>query len=86
MTWLVGMPQSALRGNLDRLYVEHLLKLVRESSLTHAVILAQDYVYDDRDQRRPDLGAFYVPNDYVLGANIAGFERVAAAMQALGVI
>ncbi len=27
-----------------------------------------------------------VPNDYVLGANIAGFERVAAAMQALGVI
>jgi glutamate dehydrogenase (NADP+) len=27
-----------------------------------------------------------VPNDYVLGANIAGFERVAAAMQALGII
>lgn len=27
-----------------------------------------------------------VPDDYVLGANIAGFERVAAAMQALGVI
>jgi glutamate dehydrogenase (NADP+) len=26
------------------------------------------------------------PDDYVLGANIAGFVRVAEAMQALGVI
>jgi glutamate dehydrogenase (NADP+) len=30
-----------------------------------------------------ELGA---PGDYVLGANVAGFRRVAAAMEALGVV
>lgn len=30
--------------------------------------------------------AYGAPGDYVLGANIAGFVRVAEAMRALGVI
>src|SRR5260370_33183018 len=36
----IGLPGSALSGDLDRLYAERLLPLVRESSLRAAVILA----------------------------------------------
>src|SRR5213592_4757394 len=43
----IGLPPGALRGELDRLYVERLLQLVRESSLDAVVILAQEQVYDD---------------------------------------
>ena len=40
-------------------------------------------------QRLRELGArhvFGVPGDYVLGANISSFVRVAEAMESLGVI
>ena len=30
--------------------------------------------------------SYGAPGDYVLGANIAGFEKVAAAMQAFGLV
>ena len=63
----VGLPTTALRGELDRLYVERLLQLVRESSLGAVVILAQEHVYDDQGRLLPGAGSFYVPNDYVLG-------------------
>jgi uncharacterized protein len=62
----VGLPASALKGDLDRLYVDRLLELIRESSLTAVVILAQEQVHDDQGRAMPDLGSFYVPNDYVL--------------------
>jgi hypothetical protein len=62
----VGLPLAALKGDLDRLYAERLLELVRGSSLSAIVILAQEQVYDDSGQALPDAGAFYVPNDYVL--------------------
>lgn len=61
----IGLPASALKGDLDRLYLERLLELVRGSSLGAIVILAQDQVYDEQG-RVLDTGAFYVPNDYVL--------------------
>ena len=38
----VGLPRSALTGDLDGLYAEQLLRFVRASSLDAAVILAQD--------------------------------------------
>ena len=62
----IGLPATALRGDLDRLYVERLLELVRGSSLGSIVILAQEQVHDDQGKALPDLGSFYVPNDYVL--------------------
>jgi predicted TIM-barrel fold metal-dependent hydrolase len=55
-----------MTGDLERLYVERLLELVRGSSLGAAVILAQDDVYDESGRVMSGVGSFYVPNDYVL--------------------
>jgi predicted TIM-barrel fold metal-dependent hydrolase len=62
----VGLPATALNRNLDELYVNRLLELVRGSSLGAIVILAQEQVHDDQGREMPELGSFYVPNDYVL--------------------
>ena len=62
----IGLPLGALSGDLDRLYVERLLELVRGSSLGAAVILAQDLVYDEQGRPIEGAGFFYVPNEYVL--------------------
>jgi uncharacterized protein len=62
----IGLPSGSLRGELDRLYVERLLELVRTSSLQAAVILAHDLVYDGNGKVMEGVGSFYVPNDYVL--------------------
>jgi predicted TIM-barrel fold metal-dependent hydrolase len=61
----VGLPQAALRGDLDRLYVECVLRYIRSSSLSAAVILAQDQVYHADGRLMEDAGTFYVPNDHV---------------------
>lgn len=63
----IGLPGSSLHGDLDRLYVERLLELIRGSSLGAAVIFAQDLVHDDSGWPLPEASLFYVPNDYVLG-------------------
>jgi len=63
----IGMPPESLRGDFDRLYVEHLLSKLRESSLGAAVILAQEQVYDSRGRLMEGAGLFHVPNGYVLG-------------------
>jgi predicted TIM-barrel fold metal-dependent hydrolase len=62
----MGLPLSAVSGDLDRLYVEQLLRFVRESSLDAVVILAQDEAYRENGDRL-EAGSFFVPNDYVLG-------------------
>lgn len=62
----LGLPPGVLRGDLDRLYVEHLLNLVRESSLAAVVILAQEQAYDDQGKVIEGVSTYYVPNDYVL--------------------
>jgi len=62
----IGLAPGALTGDLDRLYVERLLELVRGSSLGGVVILAQDEVRDEQGQVMQGAGSFYVPNDYVL--------------------
>ncbi|MBK7997969.1 MAG: amidohydrolase family protein [Verrucomicrobia bacterium] len=63
----IGLPASAMKGDLDRLYVDRLLELVRTSSLSAAVILAHDHVYDSAGNKMENVGSFFVPNDYVLG-------------------
>jgi uncharacterized protein len=62
----IGLPGDAMKGDLDRLYVERLLELVRGSSLGAAVILAQDGVHDEQGRVMEGIGSFHVPNDYVL--------------------
>ena len=62
----IGLPSGAMSGDVDRLYVERLLELVRGSSLGGIVILAQDLVYDRDGKEMEGVGSFYVPNDYVL--------------------
>ncbi len=62
----IGLPVSALKGDLDTLYVERLLASVKASSLDAVVILAQERVYDDSGKLLEDHGTAYVPNDYVL--------------------
>jgi len=66
MLYSLGLEQSALFGELDELYAQRLLKMVRGSSFDKIVILANDHVYDDRGSALPDAGGFYTPNDYVL--------------------
>jgi len=62
----IGLPSSAMTGDLDGLLVERLLEMMRGSSLGAAVILAQDDVHDENGKVMPGVGSFYVPNDYVL--------------------
>jgi predicted TIM-barrel fold metal-dependent hydrolase len=62
----MGLPSSSLDSGLDNLYAEMLAKMVRESSVTAAIILAHENVYDDNGKIVERFGAFYTPNDYVL--------------------
>jgi len=62
----IGLKAGALHEDLDCLYVERLLQLVRESSLAAAVLLAHEEVRDHQGNVMPGVGSFYVPNDYVL--------------------
>ena len=62
----IGLPLKALSGDFDRLYVQRLVQLARESSLGAVVILAQDLVYESSGKVMDGKGSFYVPNDYVL--------------------
>ncbi len=61
----IGVGVSTSAAEFDEAYANHLAKLVRESSLGAAVILAQDEVYDVHG-RKLEFGSFHVPNDYVL--------------------
>ena len=63
----LGMPASALEGDLESIYAEHLGKLVRESSMDAVVLLAHERVHDPDGTPREDLGSMFVPNDVVLG-------------------
>ena len=62
----LGMPASALEGDLEKIYAEHLLRLVRGSSLDAVVLLAHERVHDSDGTPRDDLGSMFVPNDVVL--------------------
>lgn len=62
----MGLPVSALQGDLDFLFAQKLLAMTRASSLGAVVILAQEQVYDESGRLLPQCGTAYVPNDYVL--------------------
>jgi hypothetical protein len=62
----LGMPVSALEGDLEAIYSEHLIELVRASSLDAVVLLAHERVHDPDGTPRDDLGSMFLPNDVVL--------------------
>jgi hypothetical protein len=62
----IGVPASALEGNLEAIYAEHLLQLVRDSSMDAIVLLAHERVHDPDGTPRDDLGSMFVPNNVVL--------------------
>ena len=62
----LGVPMTALEENLDQIYAEHLLQLVRRSSFDKVVLLAHERVHDSDGTARDDLGSMFVPNDVVL--------------------
>lgn len=63
----LGVPASALDGDLESIYAEVLLQLVRDSSMDAVVLLAHERVHDPDGAPRDDLGSMFVPNDVVLG-------------------
>jgi len=63
----LGVPASALEGDLESIYADHLAKLVRGSSMNAVVLLAHERVHDPDGTPREDLGSMFVPNDVVLG-------------------
>jgi hypothetical protein len=63
----LGIPASALEGDLESIYAEHLTQLVRDSSMDAVVLLAHERVHDPDGTPRDDLGSMFVPNDVVLG-------------------
>ncbi len=73
----LGLPASALRGDLESIYTARLLALVRASSLDRVVILAQEEPYDRSGRRLPDRASFFVPNTHVLGLAAAHPEFLA---------
>jgi predicted TIM-barrel fold metal-dependent hydrolase len=66
MVQQLGFPRDVLEQDLESVYAEHLLTLVRSSSLDAAVLLAHERVHDPDGTPRDDLGSMYVPNDVVL--------------------
>jgi hypothetical protein len=63
----LGIPASALEGDLEAVYADHLAKVVRSSSMDAVVLLAHERVHDPDGTPRDDLGSMFVPNDVVLG-------------------
>lgn len=63
----LGVPASALEGDLESIYADHLAGLVRDSSMDAIVLLAHERVHDPDGTPRDDLGSMFVPNDVVLG-------------------
>ena len=64
MRRMIGMPVGVEDEDFDEIYVRQLAGYVRDSSLDHVLLLAQDEVYHENGTKR-DFGSFHVPNDYL---------------------
>jgi hypothetical protein len=62
----LGFPVSILQGNLEEAYLNRVLEWTRNSSLTHTVLLAQDWVRDPNGAPIEEESALYIPNEVVL--------------------
>jgi predicted TIM-barrel fold metal-dependent hydrolase len=61
----IGLKADLSDDNFDDNYAAYVARLVSESSLSHAVILAHEEVYHE-DGRKLQFGTFHVSNDWVL--------------------
>jgi len=68
--WLaraIGLTAADLAGpDFDRIYVEQLLRYLRDGSVSRALILAHELPHHDDGTPLPERASLYVPNDYVL--------------------
>ncbi len=64
MRRMIGMPVGVEDEDFDEIYVRQLAGYVRDSSLDHVLLLAQDEVYHENGTKR-DFGSFHVPNNYL---------------------
>src|SRR5689334_18065682 len=62
----LGLDRSILQGNLEEAYLNRVVEWTRNSSLTHTMLLAQDWVRDSKGEPIEDESALYVPNEVVL--------------------
>lgn len=62
----LGFPADIIECDLENVYAQHLLELVRESSFDALVLLAHERVHDADGKPRDELGSMFVPNDLVL--------------------
>ncbi len=60
----IGLRVSWRVPEFDAAYVELLTRWLRESALTHAVLLAHEEVYD-ASGKKLNFGSFHIPNDYL---------------------
>jgi uncharacterized protein len=61
---VISMPVGINHDDFDEIYVRELVGFVKNSSVNHALLLAQDEVYHVDGSKR-NFGSFYVPNDYL---------------------
>ena len=61
----LGLKTHYQHPDFDHDYVELLIRWLRESAITHAVLLAHEEVYHP-DGRKRNYGSLHVPNDYLL--------------------
>lgn len=62
----LGLPSTALTGDLDSLYLEKLLTDIKTSSIDAVVLLAMDNIYNEEGIVIENQGVFYIPNDHIL--------------------
>ncbi len=65
MLWGIGHKADLKDEDFDDTYAAYLAQQVRESSLSHAVVLAHEEVYTEEGQKLK-FGIFHVTNDWVL--------------------
>lgn len=62
----LGLSRTALSNDLESIYADRLASLVRESSLSKVVLLANDWAYDNSGCALKERAALFVPNDFVI--------------------
>ena len=64
----IGLTCGFDDAEFDRMYLDQLLSWIDQSSLEAAVLLADEWVYDDQGTIRKDLSDAFVSNDAVFAA------------------
>jgi hypothetical protein len=73
----IGFDVELEAEDFDEQYAAFLARLVRESSLSHAVVLAHEEVYDEHGKKM-DFGSFHTSNNWTLEAARRHPELLAA--------